>query len=873
MILQQIRLPSSTSNRTSQRLLTVGLLLGTAVSANAAEQILWYPFNDANGASTVVDASGNGRDGTVVGGVTLDGDAANFNGSDGYIDMPDNLMATLDAITVSAEIYIEPDQASPYFIYGMGNIDGNRGSGYLFTTGDHYRTAISTCHWSCEQNTGTPSTNLPRGSWINIAYTLSDGIGVLYLDGVEVARQESISLIPSQLGDGQSVANFLGRSLYSADHYFHGAIGDFQIWDDALSASEIAAMSPQQVLWYPFNDEVNATTVIDASGHDNNGALMGGATLNGRSVMLDGSDDYVKIPDNIMAGLDDISVTAMVYIEQDQATPYFIYGMGNSKDNYGNGYILTTGNNYRTAISSCHWSCEQNTGTSGSNLGRGDWHYLAYTLRGDTATLYLDGDEVASNASVTINPADLGNGATVANYLGRSLYSGDHNLHGRFADFQIWDGALSASAIAVASEQAFADVVLSDAEAVQTDTNALSIVNVDDVRGHLFLPTTGENGTAIQWSTSDANVIATDGIVQRAPSCEQSQISNCDATQNITLTATISKGNESETKAFQATVPPLKSLGDFTGYMFTYFTGERYADGEQVYFALSNGNDPLNWSTLNNDSPVLTTTLGEQGARDPFIIRSPEGDRFFMIATDLKIYGGGGWGNSQTWGSRSLLVWESDDLVNWSDARLVLVSPETAGNTWAPEAFWDPERQAYVVFWASKIYDDASHSNSTYHQMMYAMTRDFVHFSEAKVWVDAGYSTIDSTIIKHNDLYYRFTKDERSASESTCGKFILAETSTSLANLNWDFLKDCIGSEDMSQGEGPLIFKSNTEEKWYLFIDEFGGRGYIPFETTDLNSGQWTLSSNYKLPSRPRHGTVLSVTAEEYQAIKSKWGN
>ena len=32
---------------------------------------------------------------------------------------------------------------------------------------------------------------------------------------------------------------------------------------------------------------------------------------------------------------------------------------------------------------------------------------------------------------------------------------------------------------------------------------------------------------------------------------------------------------------------------DLAGYLFTYFTGEGTASGEQIYFALSQGNDPL----------------------------------------------------------------------------------------------------------------------------------------------------------------------------------------------------------------------------------------------------------------------------------------
>jgi hypothetical protein len=57
-----------------------------------------------------------------------------------------------------------------------------------------------------------------------------------------------------------------------------------------------------------------------------------------------------------------------------------------------------------------------------------------------------------------------------------------------------------------------------------------------------------------------------------------------------------------------------------------------------------------------------------------------------------------------------------------------------------------------------------------------------------------------------------------------------------------------------------------------MFIDEYGGRGYIPFTTTDLNSGQWTAISSYTMPGRPRHGTVLPVTQAEYDRLLQRWG-
>ncbi|TDC73422.1 family 43 glycosylhydrolase [Streptomyces hainanensis] len=317
------------------------------------------------------------------------------------------------------------------------------------------------------------------------------------------------------------------------------------------------------------------------------------------------------------------------------------------------------------------------------------------------------------------------------------------------------------------------------------------------------------------------------------------------------------------------------SAEPYAGYLFTYFTGEGTADGEQVHFALSRGNDPLNWRELNGGNPVLTSTLGDLGVRDPFVIRSPAGDRFYLIATDLRMHGDGDWDGVQRHGSRSIMVWESTDLVNWSAQRSVEVAPPTAGNVWAPEAYWDPERNAYVVFWASKVYaaNDPDHTGDTHNRMLYATTSDFRTFSEPETWHDPGYSVIDSTVIEDDGVFHRFTKDERNPSSSTpCSKFVTQESSTDLLDPAWDFVADCLGRGALSQGEGPTVFRSNTEEKWYLFIDEFGGRGYVPFETTDLASGRWTESTGYRLPASPRHGTVLPVTQAEYDRLAERWG-
>ena len=66
-------------------------------------------------------------------------------------------------------------------------------------------------------------------------------------------------------------------------------------------------------------------------------------------------------------------------------------------------------------------------------------------------------------------------------------------------------------------------------------------------------------------------------------------------TASVTLTATVTYRSASATRAFPATVPELPEKQPLKGYLFSYFTGESTAGGEQVYNALSNGNDPLSW--------------------------------------------------------------------------------------------------------------------------------------------------------------------------------------------------------------------------------------------------------------------------------------
>lgn len=447
---------------------------------------------------------------------------------------------------------------------------------------------------------------------------------------------------------------------------------------------------------------------------------------------------------------------------------------------------------------------------------------------------------------------------------------------------------------------------LSDQAKADADLAAITIGDVDDIRASFSVPTSGANGSALSWTVSSGSAVAAlrDGVRDDAATVSITRPTAEAA--SVVLSVTASVGAATASREFALTVRPQPGeAADPEAYVWAFFTGEG-AGAEQVSIAASKGNDALRWNTLNGGEPIFASTQGTEGLRDPFIIRSHEGDKFYMLATDLKIDGlAGGFTTAQISGSTYIEVWESTDLVNWSEQRHIKVSSDYAGNTWAPEAYWDDEIQRYVVYWASNLYpttDASTRTAVTYNRMMYATTDDFVTFSEPQIWSDVrrgnGLGLIDSTVVEQDGVYQRFTKDEASMTiRQEKSTDLLATISGSLPGTSgaadeWTLVKEKIATGlpngepngTYSSGEGPNVFAANPGDvngfSWYLFIDQPSYHGgpnhYIPFGSNDITDGSsWQsvgsiLRANLPQNSdggKPRHGTVIPVTRAEYQTV------
>ncbi len=489
-------------------------------------------------------------------------------------------------------------------------------------------------------------------------------------------------------------------------------------------------------------------------------------------------------------------------------------------------------------------------------IGRANW------VNGEYASGYMD-DFVIYNYAMTVPEIDLGDlSAVVSDITLPTALEDGSTVKWESSDASV----ITNNGKVTRPENGSVDVVIK--ATIMTDTHTISKEFKATVIGKTAVADTftayAENGT-VKFTSSYGDVTPydmyvalhnTDGtLVELKKNVFSGSFDVNNGTYKISCYLWDGATPKHELVSKTVNVAPEQEMG---AYLFTHFVGtESNAQSEQVYFSVSqNGTD---WTTLNNNTPILTSNVGELGVRDPHIIRGVDG-KFFIISTDLSIYNrrddSNRWGTCQTSGSKNIVIWESDDLVNWSNARAVKVAKDNAGCTWAPEAVYDAEKDMYMVFWASKTADD----NYATQRMYRSYTKDFVTFTEPEIYIDGGtVSNIDTTITSHKGVYYRFTKNESNSS-------VTMMKSTSL-DKGWTMV-DSYTLGTMTGYEGPTIYKLNGEDKWCLLLDNYAASaGYKPFVTDDIAKGSFAAASDFNFSSKYRHGTVIPITAEEYERL------
>ncbi|MFI7407466.1 glycoside hydrolase family 43 protein [Streptomyces sp. NPDC049627] len=320
----------------------------------------------------------------------------------------------------------------------------------------------------------------------------------------------------------------------------------------------------------------------------------------------------------------------------------------------------------------------------------------------------------------------------------------------------------------------------------------------------------------------------------------------------------------------QVLTAPDRAAAADPGYLMVHFTGEG-ATNQQMY--LSHSTDGLHWNDLNGGGMVLRSTVGTKGVRDPALVRSPDGSKYWIIATDLCISCGQTWSQSINDGSRNLVVWESTDLINWSEPWLLNVAGAIPDgrNAWAPEAIWNPATNDYVLYWATNVPLDGK----TKHRIFYARTSDFRTITTPQIYIDrpGTQEIIDTQIIEvpAGVGTYRYVRASGDGQITLEGSNSILGTWTRLGDLSGIGLTG-------SQVEGPMWMKFNGTNKWALYLDQYAtSGGYMPVVTTDPSNPaayQKLASTSYNMGgTKKRHGWIMNLTAAEESRVLARWPN
>jgi acetyl esterase/lipase len=273
-------------------------------------------------------------------------------------------------------------------------------------------------------------------------------------------------------------------------------------------------------------------------------------------------------------------------------------------------------------------------------------------------------------------------------------------------------------------------------------------------------------------------------------------------------------------------------------YIFSYFKG----NGEDgLHLAYSE--DGYKWQSLKKDTSFLTPEVGKDKLmRDPCVIRGGDG-LYHMVWT-------------VSWTDKGIGYASSKDLIHWSKQEFLPVMEYESGtrNTWAPEITYDTKKKMYMIYWASTIEGKFTETQSTEekgynHRIYYTTTKDFKKFTRTKLLYEPGFNVIDATILKQDNGYVMFLKDETKVPVQKNLKVAYSN------KLTGPYTKASDPITGNYWAEGPTAVK--IDGQWMVYFDKYTQKKYGAVKQTA--NGWEDVSDNVSFPQGTRHGTVLEV--------------
>lgn len=275
-----------------------------------------------------------------------------------------------------------------------------------------------------------------------------------------------------------------------------------------------------------------------------------------------------------------------------------------------------------------------------------------------------------------------------------------------------------------------------------------------------------------------------------------------------------------------------KTAEDDELYMFTSF--HEPAD-EGLRFLYSE--DGIHWDSI--AGTWLKPEIGMNIMRDPSIVVGP--DSTYHLVWTIAWKGDTGFGYAS-----------SKDLIHWTDQRRIPAMDSIAStqNLWAPELFYDDEKDQFMIIYASCVvdagFDVGIEDETNNHRLYYVTTKDFNTFSEPKLFYDPGFSCIDAVLVKRGPKdYVMVVKDNTRPNRNI--KVAFAESAEGPYSAPSEAFTE-------SFTEGPSTVKIGDD--YYIYYDTYEKAIYSAQKTADFVNFT-DVTDSVSVPKGHKHGTIF----------------
>ena len=452
----------------------------TVFYAQGSEPVLKYTFEESENAPSLF---GNA---SLVYDEDKQGKVLNLDGTSGtYAALPQGCFDNRNVMTISFDVLARNNDGN-YFTFCFGQ--NNEVYSFFRMRGNEVRNAIT--RWSYPNEHEVRAEVYNSNIWNHIALVYNGTNMKLYINGALAAENSNTEINVSDMGSG--LLSYLGKSLYDGDGYFNGCFDNFEVYDSALSACEIAKKAAENIsavpiMRYTFEDNTvlpdfygNATTVYDSN-------------RKSKVLSLDGaSGTYAALEQGFFDGRDKMTIMFDIKALSNSGN-YFTFAFGQDSTKYD--FFRVRGSEIRNAITTNTYYNEREVKTSVDYSD--SWMSVAIVFNDTSCSLYVNGTKAAENGNTGLKVSDLG--SNLLAYIGKSFYDGDGYFNGYFDNFEIYGEVISD---AVIKEKAMAHLPLLISASVGEVVSNLD--NVSGTDSHTAVSTTIDR---------DTNVISS--IVQR----------------------------------------------------------------------------------------------------------------------------------------------------------------------------------------------------------------------------------------------------------------------------------------------------------------------------------------------------------------------